>query len=126
MHTCLKSDFVQTLYQFLISCLVFVFQMNNQINRNKPSFTDSVDRLFIVSELFDLEALFSDLTLENTQGIVGVIDKSSNDKLLHFVTNEKRLKVIWRTVVQQVNMDPLASGFRALVYHSGKIFSVCS
>ena len=96
--------------------------MNNQINSNKPRFTDSVDRLFIVSELFDLEVLFSDLTLENTQGIVGVIDKASNDKLLHFVTNENRLKVIWRTVVQQVNMDPLASGFRALVYHSGKIF----
>ena len=87
----------------------------------KPKFTDWIDRLYIVNETFDLEYIFSDSALDKANGIIAVLDKENGYEESLFRSNVKNIRLIWRTHFQEVPRDPLARGFRVLVYPSGEI-----
>ena len=87
----------------------------------KLRFMDKIDRLYVATDAFDTSFLFSDNIIENTNGIIGVIDIKTVDPVPQYITNEKRLKLFWRTFVQDVPKDPDSTGFRVLIYPSGRL-----
>ena len=89
----------------------------------KPKFSDGIDRLYIINEMFDLGYIFSDSTLSQSNGIVDILDKENGYEKSHIRSNAKNIRLIWRTHFQEVPRDPLARGFRVLVYPSGEIRS---
>ena len=82
-------------------------------------FSDSIDRLYIVNDTFDLENIFSNEAVEEVQGVIAMYDKDVKRKVSHFKYNSKIIRLIWRTVFQEVVMDSLANGFRIFAYPSG-------
>ena len=82
-------------------------------------FSDSIDRLYIVNDTFDLENIFSNEAVEEVKGVIAMYDKDVKRKVSHFKYNSKIIRLIWRTVFHDVAMDSSANGFRIFVYPSG-------
>ena len=84
-------------------------------------FSDTIDRLYIVNDTFDLRYIFSNEAVATVRGVIALYDKDIQRQVSHFTRNSKIIRIIWRTVFQEVAKDSSANGFRIFVYPSGEI-----
>ena len=85
-------------------------------------FSDKLDRLYISNESFDLNLIFSEATIQQSSGLIAVLDKESEHIVPHYITEPGNIRIIWRTVVQvKDSRDSNAVGFRLLAYTDGRI-----
>ena len=106
----------------------FIFSFYNQIVKRSQSdgrlFSDSIDRLYIVNDTFDLRYIFSNEKVATVRGVIALYDKDIQRQVSHFKRNSKVIRIIWRTVFQEVAKDSSANGFRIFVYPSGEIIMI--
>ena len=104
----------------MLSIKSFIIQIVKRSQLGDRLFSDSIDRLYIVYDTFDLENIFSNEAVEAVHGVIAMYDKDVKRKVSHFKYNSKIIWLIWRTVFQDVAMDSSANGFRIFVYPSGE------
>ena len=106
------------LYNFIFS---FYIQIVKRSQSDDRLFSDNIDRLYIVNDTFDLRHIFSNEEVATVRGVIALYDKDIQRQVSHFERNSKIIRIIWRTVFQEVAKDSSANGFRIFVYPSGEI-----
>ena len=103
------------------SCIYSFFIQIVKRSQDDRLFSDTIDRLYIVNDTFDLRYIFSNEAVSTVRGVIALYDKDIERQVSHFQRNSRIIRIIWRTVFQEVAMDSSANGFRIFVYPSGEI-----
>ena len=109
------------LYNFIFSTYIQIVKRSQSDDR---LFSDNIDRLYIVNDTFDLRYIFSNEEVATVRGVIALYDKDIQRQVSHFKRNSKIIRIIWRTVFQEVTKDSSANGFRIFVYPSGEIIMI--
>ena len=83
-------------------------------------FLDKIDRLYILKSTFDLNNIFTDnYNLDFVGDVIGIYDSRSNGKRAQYHSNERKLRLLLRTIAHDTPVLLSGNGFRAFVFSSG-------
>ena len=84
-------------------------------------FSDNLDRLYITRLSFEADLIMSDQLVDQSENIILAADKTMNEGVPHLITYSDKIRVYWRTTVQNSQHTSAAAGFRMLAYPSSMI-----
>ena len=107
------------------SILLFIFQVNSEIPKKWQSYSDKIDRLYIVS--YDNHTkydIFKDTLINGVcmspslclEWDALVIDNSFNGQLVHLKSSTNVQRLIMRTWDHEAPIQRAGTGFRAIAY----------